>query len=310
MLRSIIGAGLTALLLAPSVHAVESKTLGIYPAGQSNSPEPWLKYQLRPGEVAYGSVTIENRSASTQALLIYPVDAAPNGDGGFGMQPQSAPRTDTGGWITLAQSTLQLSAHSQRTVSFLLNTPTTTYIGPHYAGIVIQEAAQPKPRGGGMNITTITRLGVRLYATIVGEARPDLGISRITTELHGNQLSLYINLRNTGNTLLTPSGQIRHQSLIGGRQLHDFHAGRALKPRGDVTVATRSRIRLPWLPQRHIIAVQLSYGEPGNMRVASAHAAVWTGHPLRWLYAITAMLAGLLLTVMVRAWLNQRTRPN
>lgn len=224
---------LASTLLAVPAAAVQSTTLGVYPAGKLNSPQPWFTYRLNPGSSERAQLTIENRSGDTQEVALYAVDAAPNGDGGFGMAPRAEPVSDAGGWIRISASRLTLAPHSLQEVGLTLTVPTTASVGPHYAGVVVEPANQP---AGSGSLRVVKRLGVRVYLTVNGEQRPRLAITSIRMTHHRGRVRFLAAVHNQGNTVVAPHGQLRFRSWLTTKSL-PVNLGRGLKP-GETAVIT------------------------------------------------------------------------
>ena len=306
MPRWWMGLLLLTLLIPSGAGAVQSSALGAYPTGTLGSHTPWFQYQLAPGQAVTGSVTVDNRLATSQDVLLYPVDASPNGDGGFGMMPQSARATDTGSWIQLSKTTLDLPPLSQQLVSFHLVVPAHTSVGPHYAGIIIQPAPPHNPTISGASIKVISRLGVRLYLTVPGRIHPGLTIGTLDTTPDHHHLTLATTLRNTGNTLLTPTGELKLSSPLRRTVSLPFNAGRSLQPSQQIHVLLPSALAINSFPRRYTAKLQLHYGESPHQGVVTRTVTFWTGNLVAWTIGLAVVL--LVAVVMAMKYCRYRHR--
>jgi hypothetical protein len=253
---------LLTLLLPTTVGAVQSVTLGAYPTGALASPTPWFRFSLAPGQSTTDSITVDNRSNTPQDVLLYGVDAAPNGDGGFGMMPQSARPIDVGNWIRLSTPRVHLNAQTQQTVPFRLTIPTHPSVGPHYGGIIVQPAPPSAAVLGDVGIHVVSRLGVRLYLTVPGHSRPKLELTSFRKLPNYPKLTLATSLHNSGNTLLAPSGELRLSSPLQPTIRVRFNAGRSLAPSQQIQVLLPSSLPTGGLPRRYTARLELQYGHP------------------------------------------------
>jgi|GEM_PF-4591767 len=281
---------LIVLLLPGSSGAIQTSTLGAYPTGALASHTPWFNYRLASGQTTSGSITVDNRSGSTQSLLIYAVDAAPNGDGGFGMAPQAARATDAGAWMKLASSSLQLAGHSQQDVAFRLTMPSHPSVGPHYAGIIIQPVGSMLSKRGNTSLQIISRLGVRVYITVPGSAHPRLSILSLHPERKHQYVEMAIRLHNDGNTLLAPSGELQLTPLFGNESVQRFNAGRSLSPSEQIKLSMPTGITAVGFPRRYTARLHLQYGVPPHYQTVSRTITFWTGNVSTWAVGLGLLL--------------------
>lgn len=298
LLKPLIKAGLGGiwvgfLVAAPPAGAVQSDSLGVYPTGSLGSSAPWFRYYLDRDQSTVGSITVDNRSNSLQPLSLYAVDAAPNGDGGFGMAPRSSRPVDAGSWIQLSENTVALEPHTTHDVNFKFKVPRDASAGPHYAGIVAQPL-QPARRAGS-NVAVITRLGVRVYATVAGIQHPDLKIASLSVQATGKHIFLVARLHNTGNTLLAPGGNLALKAPFS-HQTTTFNAGMALRPGGWLTVRLPTNLSTQGLPLPYRAQLTLHYGRHG---LVTRTASFWAGSKVMALLATTVGAIAVLAMMLV-----------
>ncbi|HUC86828.1 MAG TPA: hypothetical protein VMR75_00680 [Candidatus Saccharimonadales bacterium] len=300
--------GVLASLSAATAYAAQAGGIGIYPSAGGTPSVPWFRYQLPPGSSHSDSVTVENRSGSATDLLIYPVDAAPTGDGGFGMMPQATRPTDAGSWIQLATSRLQLSPGGTAVVPFRFTVPPATSVGPHYAGIVIQpQAITQNGWNGSVGIQIVSRVGVRVYETVPGTAHPRLAIDWLHPLTAAGHLGFELSIHNRGNTIAVPTGELTVTAL-GGRVAARVRlsAGRSLPPGSQLSSRIPTDLTTGWLPQRYTARLQLSdAAAPSQHRVAYT-VRFWVGSWAR--VAVVIMLSILALASGLLIWRQIRKR--
>jgi hypothetical protein len=282
---------LLALLLPPSAHAVQSSTLGTYPTGALGSPAPWFQYDLAPEQSAEGSVTVDNRSEAPQDVELYAVDAAPNGDGGFGMMPQAMRPADAGGWIHLGTTSLHLLPKTQQAVPFQFTVPARASVGPHYAGIIVQPVTPAAPSHEGINLRVVPRLGVRLYETVPGHAHPGLAIVSLRPTENRQRITFATVLRNDGNTMLAPTGQLRLTTLFGQAVTLQFNAGRSVAPGQQIEVLLPSNLSTGGFPRHYTARLRLDYGVPSHYYTATRTVRFWAGDVIGWVAGLSLLLS-------------------
>lgn len=279
------------VLLAPGeVGAVQSSALGAYPTDALGSSRPWFHYNLAAGHSVEGSVTVDNRSPDVQDVLLYAVDAAPNGDGGFGMMPQNQRPNDAGSWVHLDTSGFRLLPHTQQNVGFHVVAPAHPSVGTHYAGIIVQPT-QPTTAGQrNFRVQIIARLGVRMYVTVPGYAHPILRIQALQPSSSHHKVSVVTTLRNSGNTLLTPVGKLQLSPWLEKPTTLRFNAGQSLQPDQQLVVTVPTSITSSGFPHRYTAQLSLRYGDPAHYRTEVRSVTFWTGNVTAWAIALSLVL--------------------
>jgi hypothetical protein len=200
-------------------YAISSSGLGIYPNQsewdpKNNATKSWFIYNLNPGEIKKSKVDIRNESNESILLEIYPVDAVTTKDGSFAPNSEDSIRKDIGAWIDMSTSELSLGPNETKTIDFTINVPQNADVGDHMAAIIVQNkkvsVSQIKT-----SMYIINRLGVRIYATILGEKIEKLEIEKFVTDTENNQFIFLLTLANLGNTRIVPKGTIEIKNESG-----------------------------------------------------------------------------------------------
>ncbi len=293
---------------APPTYAVQADGVGLYPAALTQGSPPWFTYHLAPGQERDDAIIVDNRSTQPIEALLYPVDASPNGDNGFGMQPLGSHPHDAGGWVKLSTSRINVAAHSSAKVSFRFNVPRTTSVGPHYGGIIMQPLRASLGYRSGLRVQIISRLGVRIYETVPGQEHPGLQVGQLRHVARPGPLLFAASLTNTGNSLLTPSGQLQVRAFAGPERTTAINLGAALAPSHHTTLTMPTTLHAGWLPNIYRVRMRLTYGHQ-NPKTVVRLRYVATGSWVGWLLVTTAILLVGSLVVKRPRWLWRRLKP-
>lgn len=175
----------------------------------------WFRYRLESGKTQTDSITIANDSAVTRRVVVYPVDATATQGGALAMRNQSEPRIGVGAWINLSDTILTLMPFEHRNLPFALAVPLGTSVGDQVGGIMVEEQVPSSTTTQqGVHIQVVSRLGVRVYETVPGMARPSLEITRFTA-LPSFRMHFTLTLANTGNVTIQPRGTVVLMGIFG-----------------------------------------------------------------------------------------------
>lgn len=165
---------MVALGLAAACLAVLAPTASADQTGVSVTPVPGDRFASKSGtHLELGVVQPEaplddrvrilNVGSDPVTIDVYPADAIPAFNGGFGFTAEGQPTHDVGSWIRMAANRLQLPGHSSTVVPFRLVVPAGAGGGEHVGGIV----AEPVTSSGG-GVQTKTRFAMGVYLTVPG----------------------------------------------------------------------------------------------------------------------------------------------
>lgn len=187
-----------ALFLFPHVvFSAETGNVGIYPTNfDPNNPatRAWFHLKLNPKDNYSSEVTIYNKANSVKKYEIYGVDATTTSDGVFTLFPKGV-KNDLGGWITIPVSVIELQPNEKKNISFILNVPESASPGDHVAGIVVEEKQDTKQEG----VSIVSRVGVRVYATVSGNTFENLMVGQPIFSDLINAKTIQLKLQNNGN---------------------------------------------------------------------------------------------------------------
>jgi hypothetical protein len=239
--RGIAVALAAALLtvLSVAMSAPSSAASGQQQSGVSVTPVPGDRFASASGtHLELGVVTLNrpfddrvrilNVGSDPATIDVYPADAVPALNGGFGFSAEGQPTHDVGAWIHLAATRLQLPGDSSTVVPFRLVVPSGAGGGEHVGGIV----AEPVTAGSSGGVQTKTRFAMAVYLTVPGAptSSPVPGVSpgppgaappttvtitKLHLNSHGRDVCPKLSYANTTGDVIDPSARLTVSSSLG-----------------------------------------------------------------------------------------------
>lgn len=299
----VLGAFAIASSPADRATAVTNGTIGIRPATESD----FFHLSLYPGAATEAVAMVSNQSSEPVTLLIYPVDGQGTPQGTFAFGEQDDEPSGVGAWVDLGIEQLTVPARSEIPVPFLLTVPEGTPPGDYAGGLVIQAPpvegeTTELDNGTALRLDVVQRQGLRIYLDVAGEAIQSLERGDLTWEKSGESIRFSIPLRNTGNTILHPTGEVDISGWIGVNETIEFGAPESILPGGSFTMTAE----LPEAPLVHWGRTQAKIGsEAGVSRVGIDFVLV----PWELLAAVAAaLLIGGLLTWRIARFVRRARR--
>lgn len=184
-------------------------------------------------------VAIINSGSQPKQFWVYAADAyTTEFGGGFALRTRGDKPADVAAWVTMPVRQYTVPAGTVSAIPFLVHVPTDATPGDHTAGIVAEEVVTPGAVTRGAGVTTIHRVGARLYLRVAGPARPSLHLQSYQTAhrsplfpvVHGRGRSgVSFLVANTGNVRVRLDQVTISETGLFGRQLHQ-HILRPLPP--------------------------------------------------------------------------------
>lgn len=204
--------GQTPALLSPSPSAAPPSAappsadakLAIKALGQ---PGEFFDLTANPGESRPLTVEVATFGAQPIAARTYPADAYTLINGGFGARLRTDPRGGTTTWTDYKEAVLQLTPGTAVNIPFNLTIPPGTPPGQYITSLVI-ENDQPIEGSGKIAINQVQRAAIALSVTVPGPETPGLGFGSAKYTETGGFGIVAVQVKNTGNVLLKPSGTI------------------------------------------------------------------------------------------------------
>jgi hypothetical protein len=319
--RVIVGAVVALLLTAPlAAGAADDQQSGV-----SVTPVPGDRFAsksgthlelglVNPGVPFADRVRILNVGSDRATIDVYPADAVPALNGGFGFSAKGQPTHEVGAWIHLAATRLQLPGHSSTVVPFRLVVPTGTGGGEHVGGIV----AEPVTAGNSGGVQTKTRFAMAVYLTAPGAptTSPAPGqspganggpppttvtITKLTVHSDGRKICPQVSYSNSTGAVIDPSARLRVDSSLGlgSRRLTVDRLG-AVLPGASATVTLPCIKGVPPGPD----TVRLTLTSPQGSTTETKDLFV-EGWPL---FLALLFLLLLLLLIGFELWRRHRAR--
>ncbi|MGO9961935.1 MAG: WxL protein peptidoglycan domain-containing protein [Acidimicrobiales bacterium] len=196
-------------------------TFGIQPSGpRQPDKRSWFIYALKPGVTIQDWVAITNFSLTPLRINLYARDAVESPSGAFAVQLFRQRPVQVGSWIHLPVSSVVVDPDKAFIVPFTIKVPQDASPGDHAGGIVAS-VFRTTVGGHGARIRVEQRVGLRVYARIVGPLRPKLVISVAShyagtwSPVAGGTLIVTSTVRNAGNLDLSAPSVLRLTNPFG-----------------------------------------------------------------------------------------------
>ena len=293
MVFAIIG-GLFVLPLIS--QAIGADGVGVSPANPSPDvagSDVRFAYNLDLGQSVTDAIKLANYSPEKKMKVkIYPVDAVVSPQGVFNPLAETDLKNDLGAWIQIKDSEVILDPQETRKISFTLSIPKTgVSVGDHWGAIIVEKAELTKTNQPGLSIKT--RVGISVRNRVPGEIIQKLIISKVSWEIKNKNLSpkpttgekiktvlgfnkeglIILELKNEGNTHLSPKANIEITDLFGGHV--DTLEYVSL---GSSALGQTSTVPIKWqrpsLFGRLTAKIDIVYGD--NNQTVEAKKSFWT----------------------------------
>lgn len=263
----------------------------------------WFTYTLDPGAVFGDTVAISNLSDHPIHFAIFPTDAVSVADtAGFAALRDDEAPVDVGTWIRLSAGDYTVEPGKRIDVPFSITVPEDAEPGDHAGAILAVDTEEgsfdPASAPEGLSFNVRHRMGARVYVRVGGTVAPALRIQDLAVQRDGGTATVTWDVRNSGNTRVAPSAEVRITGLFGR------------------TVRTVPAQQLPeLLPGANYVGASIVSGLP-SLEPLSAHLVVtgegarterskqFAGYP--WLLiAVVLVLVGAL---VIWRWRRRRNR--
>jgi hypothetical protein len=193
----------------------EMPKLGIEPA---NSDAIFFSETVEAGKSETLTVEVSNAGKNDVQVLTYAADVYSLVNGGLGVNLSDAPVSGPTTWLDYQSQTINLPHGEGRQIEFELQVPEGTPPGEYVTSLVIQNAF-PIEGEGAVAVNQILRQAIAVAIRVPGEEHPSLEIGPVTYKDGALIDSLLIEVRNTGNLHLKPTGTVRVVSPSGSTPL-------------------------------------------------------------------------------------------
>jgi hypothetical protein len=159
------------------------------------------------GSVTTLTVALGNAGEAPVTARTYAADAYTLVNGGFGINPEDAPTNPPTTWLDYPAETLDLDPATRVERDFTVTIPDDTAPGQYITGIVLQTAEPIAIGDTGMLKQTIAK-ALAVFITVPGPVEPNLEIGAVSLDQTANSNALVVEIANTGNVLLKPTGTV------------------------------------------------------------------------------------------------------
>ena len=275
------------LASASSARAANNGAVSLKPADEND----FFRFSLVAGAAEQATAIARNETATFTTLQRYAVDGTATPNGTFVLAAQTATRTGVGAWVKLDATPLVLPAHSESRIPFTLSVPVGTPPGDYAGGLIVQtppQLGEASAMGNGdtLQMSTVQRIGVRIYLTVAGTALPALRPGALTWQRSGDTINFALPVHNTGNTIVHPVATLGVKSEMGVNTQLTFSTPESVLPGGSLTLhATLSQ--LPLFQQGTATATLPS--EAGVSRSTAELAFAPWGWMALWMLGVAAI---------------------
>lgn len=215
----LLTVSMAAILLVPgTVFAVEYGGIGGRPAyPRSDNPRTGsiFIYQLSPGKSTTDGVKIYNNTDKQRTIALESVDSVLSSGGAFSCAQAVDPKNDVGRWLTLKSRSIEVPAHGNQIVPFVVTVPGKADVGEHDGCITIQDASMTAPTDKS-GVVLSFRSAIRVVVTVPGDIIKKLSLASVTVNTsHAHTYIVSPVAQNDGNVSLDTKVAIRFVSLFG-----------------------------------------------------------------------------------------------
>jgi hypothetical protein len=225
---------------ARAAFAADNGSVSLRPANEDD----FFHISLAPGAAINATAIASNKTAAAITLHSYPVDGTGTTQGTFVLASETDPRVGVGAWVKMDAAPLVVAANSESPIPFRLSVPLGTPPGEYAGGLIVQTPPQAgkaaaMSNGDSIQMSSIQRVGVRIYLTVAGTAITALKHGALTWQRAGDTITFSLPVRNTGNTILHPLASLRLTSRIGPNTRLTFETPESLLPGAIIIMHAR-----------------------------------------------------------------------
>jgi hypothetical protein len=152
--------------------------VGIVPADPGEDPvtRAWFIETINPGETITRSATIVNNFDGDKQIELNAKDSTETPEGAFTFIQNEEEDKEVGSWIELSTNEITVPAQNNQEVEFTVTVPEGTEPG-EYAGVI---SVQEKLIERTSAVTTVKRIGARIYITVPGDLKMDTEVPNLS----------------------------------------------------------------------------------------------------------------------------------
>lgn len=201
-----------------------------------------LSYAAERGAAIRDAVTLSNFTDMQQTFRLYGADAVNNVDGRIEYRSGEQLSGDVGSWVTFAQDSVVVAAHTQTMVAFEIRIPSEARSGDHVGAVFASNESLASDPGKQV-VTIDRRVSTRLIMRVAGDTVVDISVSKVhTTYRHalnpaGGVGQVSFDIQNRGNVRVVGAARATLKGPFGvGQQTVSVGAVPELLPGQQITM--------------------------------------------------------------------------
>jgi|SRR5665647_2726179 len=172
-----------------------------------DQPGPYFDLTLDAGQSQQLKVELGNHGSATISARTYAADAYSLINGGFGAGTRDGTPTGTTTWLSYPTEVLQLPAGQVATRAFTVAVPAGTAPGEYISSLILENDV-PVQGSGSVVLNQIIRQAVAVSIRVPGPLQPAFTIGTASHKITADRSVVDVQIANTGNTKLKPSGNL------------------------------------------------------------------------------------------------------
>ncbi len=180
LIRAAVAALLLALTPAAPVEAASGWSASPATAAGERSNRPYLVYDIAPGEQLVDQVMVANTGDEPIELEVYATDAFSDEAARFSLLTAAEQPAGAGRWLRTAVDHVRVPVGERALIPVELKIPRGTPPGDYVAGVVTSATRSVRDESGAA-VLLDSRVAVRVYLRVTGDAPADVAASGLTT---------------------------------------------------------------------------------------------------------------------------------
>ena len=191
--------------------------LGVKPIGVDGS---YFEVMMSPAESRQLTVEFGNFGMRDAVAMIYAADVYSLVNGGMGVRLAGEPTSGATGWLGFEAETIPLAAGEAQLRTFAVSVPADAAPGEYLTSLVIEDATPAEaPAGDGVVANRVNRQAIAVAITVPGPIVPSLTLGSIQHVVSGGRSIVTVEVENSGNVRLQPSGEFFLTAASGGERV-------------------------------------------------------------------------------------------
>jgi hypothetical protein len=172
-----------------------------------DATQPFFSLEMEAGTSRETTVLIGAEGDVVVPAKTYAADAYSLINGGFGVRELGEPVNEPTTWLDYESSDLELQPGQQIERTFTVSVPAGTPPGQYITGLIVQ-TAEPIAVGSSTMLQQTLRKALAVLITVPGPVTPEFSIGEASLRQSDVANSLLVDVTNSGNILLKPTGEL------------------------------------------------------------------------------------------------------